>query len=222
LKRTGVAYFVAGLLVLWGALQAYRFGKDREPTPAGHLGAVFKPFSLVSLGVIYTLIILFDPFQATPGAGRMSFPLLVHAFVWAIVLFAEACASHRVMKYAAVLLIFPGLAMSLNVDPRSLHARDYTQLNAVYQEVEDDLDLLVPVKQDLVCISDKEYFSALRTLLPPLLYRKRLMLAQEEKPNPDACAVIFVPTGSGQAAGPGFRAYKDYSIDGYAWTLFTR
>jgi hypothetical protein len=222
LTRTGVLYFIAGLVVLWGVLQVYRPRMERHSFPAGRLAAVFKPFSLASLGVIYALIFLFDPWEATPGAGRMSFPLLIHAFVWAIVLFAEACASHRVMKYVAVLLIFPGLAMSLNLDPLNVHARDYDQIKAVYQEVERDLDLLVPVKQDLVCISDKNYFSALRSLLPPLLYRKRLMLAQEVNPNPDDCAVIFISAGSAQAAGAGFRAYKDYLIDDYAWTLFVR
>ena len=222
LARTGIGYFVAGLLALWGVLQAYRLIKGKHIVPAGNLGEVFKPFSLASLGVIYALIILFDPFQATPGATRMSFPLLVHAFVWAIVLFAEVCASHRAMRYVAVVLIFSGLAMSLKVEPFLLHAQDYTQVNRVYQEIKDDLDLLVPDQQAPVCIIDKEYFSALRMLLPPMFYRKLIMLAQTKNQNPDDCAVIFIPAGNGQLAGAGLRAYKDYLIDGYAYTLYVR
>jgi len=219
LVKTGVVYLVAGLVLLWGVLKVPRLSSSKRPAPADRFSARFIPFSLLSVGIIYALIILFDPWQATTGARRMSSPLLIHASVWAMVIYSEAAARHRAVKLLAGLVILSSLIPSMKFDSMFLPVGDFSEVRRVYAEMEDDLNLVAQGESAQICIIDDDYFSALGRLLPATLYRNRTMVLQTRKSSLAQCDVVFAPRHSKYLPIVGFSEYKQYLIDGFEYVL---
>ncbi len=222
LTRTKVIYFAVSVVVLWGALKASWFIKDKPNSPVDDFASSFIPFSLVSLGIIYALFILFDPFQATYGDGRMSAPLLIHSLVWSIVLFSQASAGQWAMKSLAMVVIVLGISPSIVLDRWEWKPNDYSEIKLVHQEMEEDLKRLAPDRQAPICINDDGYFEALRRLVTPTLYRNRIMVLQDRNASLQRCDVVSAPTDSEFLPGDGFTELKEYVIDNFSYTLFLR
>jgi hypothetical protein len=219
LTRTGVVYLVAAFPIVWAVIHNT---KAKRPSPSDRLSASFASFSLVSLAIVYALVILFDPFQATPGASRISLPLLAQGYVWAIIVYGESTVCQRALRYAAVPLIFVALGASCRLDPLLLPVRDFTEIKQVHRQIEDDLDQMVPDSNDRVCILDADYFVALRRLLPPTFYRDRVMILPNPKPSLAGCKAVFTSSGTQQPEHEGFTAFKTYRVEGSSYTLFLR
>jgi len=220
LTKTGVIWFVAAVSGLWIALQAWRGFRGQQASPSDDFARVFLPFSLASLGIIYTLFILFDPFQATPGASRMSTPLIVHGLIWAIILLGRAAAGNRLLGLGALMIILAGMAPLVSLDRWSWQPRDYTELKQVQQKMEADLDRLAPGREARICIVDLEYFVALERLVTPTLYKNRIMVLQTKNASLQNCAVLIAPQDDEHSPGEGFAAYADYALANRSYTLY--
>ena len=86
---TSQALFMLVALIVVSVVGVLCFRKKPDVAPLHTFASRFKPFSLLSMGIVYTLIVLFDPWEATFGNRRAALPLLEHAFVWVAILFAE-------------------------------------------------------------------------------------------------------------------------------------
>lgn len=218
LTRTGVAYFAALLLALGAAAAFLRSRGFRVPIPGEGPLAAFVPVSLLSLTIIYALVLVFDPYQATPGGSRMSLPLLVHGFVWAII-FYQAAPARLHFRIPVAVLVVVGLAPSVNFTDWSWQSRDYSQVRGAYERIASDLDRFVPNRDALICIIDPNYFSGLRNTLPATLYRKRSMVLQTRPFPIDRCAAVLMLDGLEYEPAGGFKAQSRYILDDRTYTL---
>ena len=110
-------FLVVSLIAVWIIGRVHR-GTDVDGTARDLFDSRFRPFSLLSLGIIYTLIILFNPWEATFANQRIVVPLIAHAFVWAGLLFGDTRHYAAPAKILSRIVLIAGMVLSMNPDVR--------------------------------------------------------------------------------------------------------
>ena len=220
LRRTGLVYLPPALLAVWLAIEIWISPTRRQPVRRETLNLRFMPFSLVSLGIIYGLTIVFDPYQATYGDWRMSLPLAMHGAVWVVILSAQVSPERRYARFVVMAVLLLLLTPSTKTGEMLLPWRNYAPVQQVQREIETELQQALDPDNALVCIVDERYFIALHRLLPATFYFKRTMVLQERHSRLATCSALLVRTGSHFRLTRGFKAYRSYTIDGIEYTLF--
>ena len=181
----------------------------------------FRPFSLLSLTVIYALIILFNPWEATFGNQRMVIPLLTHAFVWAILLFKDTDYYPTHMRTLSRTILTLGLIFSLNLDVRTwVYHGDSLEERSVA-----DIATLVKLSgrshRARVCILNENYWEAVARFAGPALYA-HLIVNPKQQTIAEACDLIIMRSGFTFASNNAFERHSDYQLLGRSYVAYRR
>jgi hypothetical protein len=181
----------------------------------------FGPFSLLSLGMIYSAIILFNPTRATFGNSRMSFPLIEHLFIWVLLALAATFSCRGISRYAARVLVMAGLLASLSPLARRWVPQDNSEANTVYPDLQRLLRETSPSATPVACFGPENVFDTFSRFVAPTLYAKRRYL-QAGTAIPRDCSVwISRPAAVPRETGD-FEKVREYQVHGDLYYVFRR
>ena len=142
-----------------------RFHKDTFDTQ-------FKTFSLVALSIAYLNIILFNPWDATPGNERVAVVALSHIFIWIILFLKESYSYPRKLKiFVRIVLIFT----LFKIASLSIHGllKSYRDDIKTYSEIERLGNSFFRTGKPTICMLKIPFWPAVRSLAAPTLYMNK-------------------------------------------------
>ena len=213
-----VLYLAAGLMIVWaiGRKLGVRSTKWNET-----FYSRFTPFSLLSLGIIYTLIVLFNPWEYTSGSYRMATPALAQAFVWAILLFGDTFSYPAAAKFLARSVLAAAILLGLEWDVGKWVPEDNSQAEACHAEIHRLLEDGAPGRKPLVCIVGEDYFLGLARLIAPTLYARRQFFSGQAK-LPGSCELVIAPSQLNYAPGENFVENGSCQLKGTSYAIHRR
>jgi hypothetical protein len=213
-------FLVAALFLVWAIGKAY--GGAREPSATrGLFDSQFRRFSLLSLGVIYTLIILFNPWEATFANQRMVIPLLAQAFVWAGLLFRETHHYPAGVKALSRSILIAGMVLSLNPDVRTWIYHGDSSAERSVAGIAELVKAAGSNRPANVCIVNENYWDALSRFAGPALYA-HLIFNPKKQTIDRGCDLLIVKSGSGFASSDDFKKYGEYQLHGRSYVVYRR
>lgn len=214
LSRSGAFYLVAGAALAWAAGRAPR-GKPHDA-----LLRNFGMFSLLSLGMVYGLILVFHPWEATSGSPRMAAPLLAQGFLWAGLLFAWTSFYPAGRKLLARGALVAAMVLSMDLNVRSWVPQDNSQAERDHAGIEHLAKATAGDRKPNVCFLGIEYFTALHRFITPTLYASRRFPRRQGQATPAACDLVITPQNATLVPGNDFAKYKDYTLAGLTYTVY--
>ncbi len=216
------AVLLAGsVMLVWALARARRRTAVHLTERSGGFRARFGPFSLISLGVIYSLVILFDPWEHTFANTRMTVPLLAHGFVWAALAFGGTLSHQGVARFLSRTVLVAGMVLSVDMDARNWVPKDHSQARANHAEIERLLKDAAGDRQPRVCFRGVDYFRCVPRLIAPTLYARRRFVGRNDE-TPGACDVVIAPSGRELPPGSAFVKHKDYLLAGQSFAVYRR
>jgi hypothetical protein len=204
---------LAAVVLAWVAIRwnAKRTGPVLR-TEAGEFARRFGPFSLLSLGIVYSAIALFNPTKMTFGNPRMAFPLLEHLFLWALLALAATFSCQCISRYAARILVMAGLLAALSPQARNWVPRNNSEAKTVYPDLECLLNEASPNATPVVCFGPEKIFNTFSRFVAPTLYARRRYLQAAGTEIPQDCSVwisrpAVVPPETGN-----FEKVREYQV----------
>jgi hypothetical protein len=213
-------FLLAALIIVWVIGRLCPRETARRPHPS-LFDQRFRPFSLLSLGILYALIVLFNPWEATFANQRMVIPLLAHAFIWAPLLFKDTSSYPRWAKILSRIILVAGLILSLNLDLRTwIYRSDAVDEHSVAQ-----IAGLVAApgrnRPANVCVVNENYWDALGRLAGPLLYA-RFVYHPPQQDIAKTCDVIIAGPGFAPPPDNLFEISGDYQLSGRSYATYRR
>jgi hypothetical protein len=181
----------------------------------------FGPFSLLSLGMIYSAIILFNPTRATFGNSRMAFPLIEHLFVWALLALAATFSCRGIRRHAARVLVMAGLLASLSPLARHWVPQDNSEVKTVYPDLQRLLRETSPNGTPVVCFGPENIFETFSHFVAPTLYAKRRYLRAGTEIPRDCSVWISRPAAVPRETGD-FEKVREYQVRGDLYYVYRR
>jgi hypothetical protein len=182
----------------------------------------FRRFSPLSLGIVYLLIVLFDPWQATFGVGRMSAPLLEQAFVWCLIAFSVSGtygAAPRVLTRAVLLA---GLLAGLNLQSRAWRPQTDRARKQAYAEIQRLVERSAPGRRPVVCYTGDDYFRTTSDVVAPTLYASREWIPAGASSIPRRCDAVLMPASRRPLEVGTLLLANEYLIRGTTYALYLR
>jgi hypothetical protein len=176
---------IALLAVIGGLRGAIRGGR-----PENAFRRRFKVFSAVSLTAVYGSIVLFDPWARTFGNSRMVSPLLQHAVVWSLVLYAEVGSWGKRARTAARLMLVGSLIALVSVDGRDWKVGDHSTALALHAEIQRAADAGGGGGRAQACLVNRDYWRAVALFVGPTLYMSRAFLHPHQSITNTRCTLI--------------------------------
>jgi len=181
----------------------------------------FGPFSLLSLGMIYSAIILFNPTRATFGNARMAFPLIEHLFIWALLALAATFSCRGVPRHAARVLVMAGLLASLSPLARRWVPQDNPEAKTVYPDLQRLLRETSPNTTPVACFGPENVFDTFSRFVAPTLYAQRRYLPAGTGIPRDCSVWISRPAAVPRETGD-FEKVRDYRVHGDLYYVYRR
>jgi hypothetical protein len=168
------------------------------------------------------LIVLFDPWQATFGAGRMSAPLLEQAFLWSLIAFSASGSYRPAARVLTRVALVAGLLAGLNPQPRAWRPQADLVQKQAYAEIQRLVDSSAAGRRPVVCWNGNNYFQATSDLVAPTLYASREWLPTGLGSIPRRCDAILMPSSRRLPEAKAFRLANEYLIRGTRYALYLR
>jgi hypothetical protein len=215
------------LLAAGAVAGAVHFMEKRRTGPAAKAGPAdfvshFRRFSALSLGIVYVLIVLFDPWQVTFGAGRMSAPLLEQAFLWSLIAFSASDSYRPAARVLTRVALVAGLLAGLNPQPSAWRPQADLVKNQAYAEIQRLVENSAPGRRPVVCWNGNHYLRLVGDLVAPTLYASHERLPAGLGSIPRRCDVVLMPSSRRPPEAEAFRLANEYLINGTRYALYLR
>jgi hypothetical protein len=211
-------FLVVALIIVWTIGRVLRETGAPSTNP-DLFDSRFRPFSMLSLGIIYTLIILFNPWEATFANERMVVPLVAQAFIWAGLLYSDTSHYTTRLKVLSRIVLIAGMVLSMNLDVRTWISHD----DPVEEHTVADIAQLVAAsggsRPANVCILKEDYWEALERFAGPTLYA-HLILDPKKQLTSGVCDLVFLKSGFTFASNDEFQKYRDYQLLGRSYVAY--
>ncbi|MBN2491832.1 MAG: hypothetical protein JXQ29_13380 [Planctomycetes bacterium] len=224
---------VSGALSLAAALgaaaAALALGSRRTaPGPAAPADPValaarrLAPFSLLSLAIAYGLILLFDPWQATGGSGRLSFTLLEHGFVWCAILYGASARLVASRAWLVRAILGAGLLAGLSLDRATWIPRDHAEARRQHAEIRQLVDRFAQRRLPVVAFVGDEYWSMVRRFIAPTLRARRIFYPDAPAETGGPADILVIRATSPHRPGERYAWHADYTLEGERYELHVR
>jgi hypothetical protein len=192
-----------------------------DNSPASDFALRFKPFTLLSLAICYSLIFLFDPWQATAGSGRVYAPIIEQAFIW-FILFAAAMRAYRPMaKVIAMTALMAGMLASLDMRSQSwIPVRNQVKVSA-YEEIAARIDNAAPGRKPMACMMG-DHFTEMSDFSAAIYRASHKILPVGLTRIPDSCDALFTTQANAPVDAGGLIRVKEYTVDAKRFVLYLR
>ncbi|MCI0416012.1 hypothetical protein L0222_24830 [bacterium] len=211
---------VAGAIIVWAIGAVYRRMRGQDVIPINPFRSQFAIFSLLSIGIVYSLVILFNPWEATFANQRVTVPLLAHAFVWSSILFAETRFLTGLAKVSARSILVATLILTMNLNVSTWIPPDNSQPENAIAEIEQFVRAAGHKKQANVCFFGVDYWQALEIFVGATLYARRYLHKRAQ--DSGNCDLIIGPPGVVSALGEDFIKRGDYNLRGRSYRVLVR
>jgi hypothetical protein len=209
-------FAIVGVLVAANRRNSARTGG------AAAFSSRFVPFSLLSLAIVYLLIFLFNPWEATGGSIRIAVPFLEHAFVWAILLFDWARGLPTWRLAAARGLLCAGLLLSINTDARRWRIPDEREIAASYARLHRALRADGGVWGKKSCFVFDDFWDELDRLAAPTMYSRHEFVERGQLVYPHDCDYLYLRVPVTRPLGSSYRRLGEFDIDGIRYALYSK
>jgi len=209
--------------VAWAVyfMEKQRTGAAGKAGPADFV-AHFRRFSALSLGIVYVLIVLFDPWQITFGAGRMSAPLLEQAFLWFLIAFSASDSYRPAARVLTRVALVAGLLAGLNPQPSAWRPQVDLAKKQAYAEIQRLVESSAAGRRPVVCWSGNRYLRLIGDLVAPTLYASHERLPTGLASIPGRCDAVLMPSSRRLPEVEAFRLANEYLINGTRYALYLR
>jgi len=197
IRNGGIPFLLVAVAAAWGSVVLCR----RSPASSSGGSPVlhwrrFRVFSLISLALVYALVVLFDPWEATFGNPRMSLPLTEHLFVWIVLLYTAAAGCSglvaRFARGAVVAALLLSVVFQLLVRPvRWFPDGTHREVRQAHVDIREVVASSGPDVQPEICIVG-DYFDSVTLFIAPILYDRRRWVDLDTE-MPATCNVIIAP-----------------------------
>jgi hypothetical protein len=177
-------------------------------------------FSILTLGNIYFFVILFDPWQATFGTGRISTPLLEQAFVWLLIAFAASSSYGRIARAVTRTVLVMALLAGLDSRASAWYSLKDEETSHAYTEIERLVSAAAPGRRAHVCFAGGDYFRVLEDIVAPTLYASLESLPVGSIPK--RCDTLLVHSAAHLQPPDSLAEAGKYVIRGTGYTLYLR
>jgi hypothetical protein len=212
------------IIVAFAAILALRlfysiFAKKIDPN-FSLFGNKFKLFSLLSIGIIYTLIILFNPWKCTFGNTRMVMPLFAHLFIWILILYRKSISYPNALKIITRILLISALLLSTSKNPIRGYFQEHTDLKRMYTAIHKIKTTYDKDYVPTVCIVGN-YWKSVTYFIAPTLYMKRLFVRANDMHKTKQFDIGIIPSNT-KFNKKGFANYGNYKVNGKSYTLYAK
>ncbi len=182
-------------------------------------GRRFAPFSLLSLSIIYGAFLLFDPSKATFGNPRMMFPLMEHAFVWALLALSAAASCGAATRNVARAVVLAGLVLGMSPTSDTWLPRSRPEMETVYRDLERLQREASPEGRPVVCFGPESHFRLIQRFVGPTLYASRRYLPAQTAIPAECRLWISRPEGVPGSIS-GFEKARTYDVDSQTYEVY--
>ncbi len=219
---SNAAVLFISVLLAWGIIHWNAPSRGQSlRNPSGEFARRFIPFSLLSLGLVYAAIALFNPSRATFGNARMAYPLVEHLYVWALLALAATFSCRGITRYATRVLVMIGLLGSLGPHAGAWVPRESPQAKNIYPDLERLLRESSPNATPVVCFGPENIFDTYTNFVAPALYAKRRYLDAVNEIPKDCSVWISRPQAVPRETG-NFEKVREYQVSGVYYVFRRR
>lgn len=195
MAKSRVIIFAAGLLVVWVSKLIYSQGKNKIIKDSGNnnFSVRFKLFSILSLSIIYSLFILFNPWEYTYGNTRMIIPLLSQLFIWVILFYKESFNYPKKLKMFVRTVLILSLLSMMNIKIIPLLAKDNFHIPKNYFQIAKFKDNMNGNRKLNACMIGGNFWESLGNFVAPTLYMSKKIIVTGENYNAGECDLIIAP-----------------------------
>lgn len=210
----GVA-LAAVVLALWRRQSFFELFRGSEFAETTILSA---PIALL---LVYGLIWVVNPWQATPGNPRAAWPLLEISLAVAPLLIAAAKSGSISMRLLVATPIVAGLAAGLH--PGAIRSRQPSNslLQLEYAKLERLLADEMTPEDPSVCLNSATIWPVFEELAAPL-FRSRKTWIEPGRDIPDHCDVLVVEERLSVLVPNSFRKETNFSTVDHAWAVYRK
>ena len=213
LIRGQVFPILAGVGVAWLIGRLWQQPSSDASGKTDSFLARFAPFSLLSLGIIYTLIFLFDPWQIAGGSMRVGAPLIAHAFVWVMILFKISAGYRPRWRALARVALAAGMIIVVDTRAESWIPTDYSQDRRAHAEIKAIIDEVGRDHTPMVCFAGQRYFKATEYFLAPSFRAKKWVKGPDADVAGRGCEVFIVPQEHTYQPGDDYRLRGTWTVN---------
>ena len=219
--RSRFVYLAAGGIAAWIVYLVESRRKQPRSVPPAAFARLLKPFTLLSLGICYGLIFLFDPWQHTAGSGRIFAAAIEQSFVWLLLIAAALRACRTPAKIIAAVALLAGAASG--VDPRIdrwIPVQNPGKVEA-YEEIAAWIDNAAPGRKPMACMIG-DHFAEMSDFSAAIYRASHKILPPDISRVPDACDALYTTQARIPPDTGGLMRAKEYTIDAERFVLYLR
>ncbi len=219
LVQSQAIILLAALVLAWVVIRRHAGRADQAIPGEADFAQRFAPFSLLSLGMIYSAIALFNPTRVTFGNNRMAYPLMEHLFIWAVLALAATFSMQGISRVVARVLVMAGLLASLSPLARTWIPQDNREVRTVYPDLQHLLREASPSATPLVCFGPDDVFVTFSHFIGPTLYAKRRYLPPQTQ-IPGDCSLWISRPQAVPANTANFARVREYQVRGDSYEVY--
>jgi hypothetical protein len=176
----------------------------------------------IALGIVYSLILILDPWQITPGNWRAAWPLVEISFLVAPLLILAVRSAPQALR----LLVTGAIVCALVAGIRPEAARVRQAENKVIQQEHAKLEQIVSAAKSgddpSVCLMARDIWGAYRELSGPLFHNRKTQVNRNGA-VPDHCDLLVIEDGVGISAPPdAFNSEGSIAVRDRRWNVFRK
>lgn len=216
-----VIFIVLAGIVAW-IVHAIESKRGRmKSSEASEFAHRLKPFSILSLGICYGLIFLFDPWEFTKGSNRIFAIAVEQAFIWILLIGAAMRAYRPAAKIITAVVLLAGMAASLDTRAKSWIPVRNSEKIAAYEEIAARIDHAAPGRKPMACMIG-DHFREMSDFSAAIYRFSHHVFPDGTASIPDYCDAFFTTVENAPPDTGNLVLAKEYSINGRRFVLYLR
>jgi hypothetical protein len=214
-------YIIAGLIMAWVLRSICVKTHKMAAIESDSFDVKFKVFSSLSLGILYSYVILFNPWEKTPGNPRMGVCLLSHIFIWTALFFKESFRYPKALKMMVRVLLVLALLLTMTWNKNCWIPKDRCDDFKAYADIEALGRHAAYGRRPNVCFLAISEPDAFKNLVAPTLYMRRKFLYNKNDAFLKECDIVVSASNFG-FEDERFLKHKEYRLGGKGHAFYVR
>ena len=214
-------YLIICMGSAWLVMKVYVTLSGRKESSEPDIIQKIKMFSLLSLGIMYTTVLLVNPWEHTYGNPRMAAPLFFHLFLWILIQYRMVRGLPKGVKIFTRSLLVIGLLLSMNWNVSQWVPKDRLPVIAAYERISSTCSKVKVGKKGNVYIVVKDFWRDLQNLVVPTLYFDHTFSPNNLQEFPQEVDVVITRKQEAPL-DKRFVKKKRFKIAGIEYKLFVR
>ncbi len=211
-----IHFFIIGLVIAWIAHISYFRNGRKKICPSDAFEDKFKIFSIVSLAIFYSLVLLIDPWHCGYGHIRMSTVLLSQLFIWCILFYKRTFDYPGPLKFFVTAVLVLSLCLTIFGNTKDWFVKDYSELKIIYAKME---QLKKGVYSPRSCIM--EDWNAVAAIVPFTLYKEWVFVPIGSECYAGDCDIIIKPANS-KSENVKLPRYAEFSFREKSYVIYSK